>query len=103
MTHKVTPAVRELYIGVMGPSGPNDQALIRSGHFDNTSVMQLLARFEAETVERCAEKMKAAISYGYEGPDGTDQCEHGRFRWEDCITCYDESLMLAADNLITGD
>lgn len=49
MPHKVTPAVRELYIGVMGPSGPNDQVLIRSGHFDNTTVMRLLAGFEVET------------------------------------------------------
>lgn len=65
MTHKVTPAARELYIGVMGPSGPNDQALIRSGHFDNTSVMQLLAGFEAET--RMDERQRIARWHDEEG------------------------------------
>jgi len=64
MTHKVTPAVRELYISALGCFGGMDQALIRSGHFDATTVMQLLAGFEAETVERCLGATKEYDAYG---------------------------------------
>jgi len=64
MTHKVTHAVRELYISVLGAFAPHDQALIRSGHFDATTVMQLLAGFEVETVERCAGDAKEYDAYG---------------------------------------
>lgn len=84
MTHKVTPAVRELYIGVMGAFGPNDQALIRSGHFDHASVMQLLAGFEAET--RMDERQRIARWHDEEG-------------W----LLDEDDIPDAIRNLITGD
>ena len=39
-----------------------------------------------------------AIEHGYPWPrEKVEQCEHGKFKWEDCIACYDEFLMGNSD------
>lgn len=46
-----------------------------------------------EVAERAAVLLEAAIADGYPGPTKkVDQCEHGKYGWEDCIACYDEAL-----------
>lgn len=39
---------------------------------------------------------RKVIEQGYPGqPAKTEQCPHGKFGFEDCITCYDEALLAA--------
>jgi hypothetical protein len=53
---------------------------------------------DAETVAlQAADMLETAIGVGYPTPIAKqDQCEHGKFGWEDCIACYDEKLMQVA-------
>lgn len=42
---------------------------------------------------KAADMLDAAIARGYATPPiKQDQCEHGKFGWEDCIACYDVAL-----------
>lgn len=44
--------------------------------------------------ERAGDMLRKAIENGYSTPARkVDQCEHGKFGWEDCIACYDEQLL----------
>jgi hypothetical protein len=53
-------------------------------------------------LEEAATAFEKAISEGYLTPaNKTDQCEHGKFGWEDCIACYDDALYAAAIRLRT--
>lgn len=46
-----------------------------------------------EVTERAASLLETAIGDGYPAPaNKVDQCEHGKFGWEDCIACYDDVL-----------
>jgi len=50
--------------------------------------------------------MREAIEQGYPSPTGAgarSECEHGKFRWEDCIACYDEHLWSKLDAIERGD
>jgi hypothetical protein len=52
----------------------------------------------ARDLEAVCATLEAAIVEGYPTPaNKRDQCEHGRFGWEDCITCYDNALQAAID------
>lgn len=57
-------------------------------------------RHAADMIEQKADAIKAVrhvIDYGHPQPLGADQCEHGRYRWEDCTGCYDEWLHKALE------
>lgn len=44
--------------------------------------------------------LHAAIAEGYRAPaNKADQCEHGKYGWEDCIACYDDELAKAAERM----
>jgi hypothetical protein len=44
-------------------------------------------------IEECAAIFEDAISKSYPTPaNKRDQCAHGKYGWEECITCYDEAL-----------
>lgn len=62
---------------------------------------QLAGRELVAKVRReCADVLEAAIDAGYDSlGDARAQCEHGRFGWEDCIACYDVSLMAVVSRL----
>lgn len=46
-----------------------------------------------EVLEEAALLLECAIANGYDVPTNkVDQCEHGKFGWEDCIACYDKAL-----------
>lgn len=51
--------------------------------------------------------MREAVDQGYPGPSGKrdhrEQCEHGRFYYEDCIACYDAYLHGKLDAIQRGD
>ncbi len=51
----------------------------------------------AEALEEAAAMLEEAVGKGYASPaNKADQCEHGKFGWEDCIACYDEKMMQVA-------
>ena len=53
--------------------------------------------------ERAAGLLEDAIGKGYATPaNKTDQCEHGKFGWEDCIACYDNALLATAQAIRGG-
>ncbi len=53
-----------------------------------------------EAQEQCAALLEEAIASGYPTPASKqDQCEHGKFGWEDCIACYDEQLAAVAEKM----
>ncbi len=48
--------------------------------------------------------MRRVLDNGYPTPARkVDQCEHGRFGWEDCIACYDDELERALCAIERGD
>ena len=58
---------------------------------------RLLARMKAagrvQGVMEVITRIRDRIGEGYPvPPNKVDQCEHGRFGWEDCIACYDEAI-----------
>lgn len=48
--------------------------------------------------------VRDAMAQGY-GPPArkVDRCEHGKFGWEDCISCYDDHLDRVLDAVLRGD
>ena len=57
-------------------------------------------RAVARGVEEACAAFEAAIADGYPLPaDKRDKCVHGQFGWETCISCYDQALQDAVDNL----
>lgn len=53
-----------------------------------------------ECREVAAAMIERAVEGGYPTPaEKADQCEHGKFGWEDCIACYDEVLIETAGNV----
>lgn len=53
-----------------------------------------------ECREAAAAMIERAVEGGYPTPaERADQCEHGKFGWEDCIACYDEVLIETAGNV----
>lgn len=66
-------------------------ALIRFA--ENFSCRTALLNGDARWIER-------AVEGGYPTPaEKADQCEHGKFGWEDCIACYDEVLIETVGNV----
>lgn len=54
----------------------------------------------AELLGLAANLLRDAVAQGYPTPPNkVDQCEHGKFGWEDCIACYDEKLLGIADQI----
>jgi hypothetical protein len=44
--------------------------------------------------------LEAAIAEGYPQPASNDeQCEHDKYRWDDCIACYDAELAKVAERM----
>ena len=35
------------------------------------------------------------IEQGYKEPPNKERCDHGKFNWEVCVSCYDEALLAA--------
>jgi len=53
-----------------------------------------------DSVEAACDLFEAAIRDGYPTPaNKVDQCEHGKFGWEDCIACYDEALLTVVEGI----
>jgi hypothetical protein len=53
---------------------------------------------EAARMRERVEAVRHVIQQGYQTPaNKLDQCEHGKFGWEDCISCYDVALLAALD------
>jgi hypothetical protein len=47
------------------------------------------------------EAVRKVIEEGYPGqPTKIEQCKHGRYGYEGCITCYDEALLNALDGVV---
>ena len=55
------------------------------------AIAALVADATAIERERCATAFEQVIAGGYD--QETEQCQHGRYRFEDCIACYDEALL----------
>lgn len=76
-------------------------------HCDMTGPECLAAHRELGAREERAQIVAAvrqAINFGYAVPEQkTDQCEHGRFGWEDCIACYDDALEQILLSIERGD
>lgn len=54
----------------------------------------------ARGVEEACAAFETAISEGYPTPiNKRDECEHGKFGWDDCIACYDNALQATIDAL----
>jgi hypothetical protein len=73
MTIKVSQAVRELYISVLGVPGM-EKAMIRQGSYDNTTVMQMLARFEVETRQNERGSIIEMIRTQFDAPHNAKLC-----------------------------
>ena len=55
----------------------------------------------ARGVEEACLAFETAISEGYPTPaNKRDECEHGKFGWDDCIACYDNALQATVDDLL---
>jgi len=45
-------------------------------------------------LSKAADLFQDAVEQGYPWPrEKVEQCGHDKFKWEDCIACYDEFLM----------
>lgn len=108
---KVTESDRRAYIS-LNNLPPKYFNAIMDGEWDGTHGMQAFARHRLTALEQgriegarvgleaAAKMMMRAIADGYPDPEKkTDQCEHGKFGWEDCIPCYDDKLCDAADTI----
>lgn len=77
------------------------------GCYEGDAVADLAADFtqaEARGREQMAAAVRKAMQDGYpEPPTKGDECEHGKFGWEDCIACYDTALEAAILSLISGE
>lgn len=86
-------AINELYRASMA----------RSGEYDASVCVQALAHHRIAERARCTHAIRVLIRKGYDVPaDKVDQCDHGKFGWEDCIACYDDEWEKLADNLDRG-
>lgn len=70
-------------------------------HPNATDMLNKSQREAAYWRERCeaiVAAMRDAIASGYPWPrEKVEQCEHGKFKWEDCIACYDDFLEARLD------
>ena len=61
------------------------------------------ARALAERLREALGRVQHVIDNGYPTPGNkVDQCQHGKFGWEDCIACYDEALLAALTHPMEG-
>ena len=85
-----------------------DQQAIRF-HKDGTfrdwdNAVQAFTQAEARGREQMADAVRKAMQDGYpEPPTKGDECDHGKFGWEDCIACYDTALEAAILSPIPGE
>lgn len=55
-------------------------------------VLALITAARRDALERAATMLEAVIATGYPAPPKAERCEHGKFAWEDCGACYDDTL-----------
>ena len=47
--------------------------------------------------------IREALGQGYPWPRGKHEpCEHGCFKWQDCIACYDDFLDRKLEEVLAG-
>ena len=58
---------------------------------------------EIDQRDKRLQAVRDVIEGGYVGVAKVDQCQHGRFGFEDCVACYDEALLAALDGRASLD
>lgn len=98
-------AAAELYLALDGdeltPSIVAEADRHRRGDYDLSPAIQAFARHRIQALEEAAKIMRDAIASGYVAPPRkVDRCAHGKFGWEDCISCYDDALDAAVSRFL---
>lgn len=71
----------------------------------NTALAAHRLSAKQEATREIVATMREAVEHGYPAPTGDgarSQCPHGKFKWEDCIACYDEFLWAKLDAIEQG-